>query len=475
MTRRAWVRLDNASNIFLAARSDVDPKVFRISAELDHDVDPGLLQQALDATYERYRLYHAVLRRGVFWHYLQDSDLRPRVTAEEQHTCAPIYRPDRRELLFRVMHHRTRIILELFHALSDGTGALWFLTDMVEAYVRLRHPRQMPEAGRVPGRDDDQSDALAAGDPGFVPAGNPHTEDLVQTVHELTTDSFTHYFRRRRRREPAGPAAGAERPAPLPGARSRKSRTKVYRVTGTRTPDNRPRVVELTMPADEVLQLARAEGVSLTMYLTAVFFESIRLSSPGLGRARTLVASVPVNLRQFFPSTSPRNFFAIVRVEHTYGDNTPDKADPGPVSRSLERGFRPEATPAALEKRLRRLIRFERMPVLRIVPRPVKDVLLRLINWISNRRLTVAVSNLGRVTLPEPADSHVRRMLFHVSAVRPQFCAMSHAGLLTISFTSPFTQTDHIREFARMLTSRGVEVTAAAAQVTEDELQENGQ
>ena len=28
-------------------------------------------------------------------------------------------------------------------------------------------------------------------------------------------------------------------------------------------------------------------------------------------------------------------------------------------------------------------------------------------------------------------------MLFHVSAARPQLCAMSHAGLLTLSFTSP--------------------------------------
>jgi hypothetical protein len=43
VTRRAWVRLDNASNIFLAARSDADPKVFRISAEMDHEVDPQLL------------------------------------------------------------------------------------------------------------------------------------------------------------------------------------------------------------------------------------------------------------------------------------------------------------------------------------------------------------------------------------------------------------------------------------------------
>ena len=460
MSGRAWVRLDNASNIFLAARSDADPKVFRLSAEMDHEVDLQLLQQALDTTYDRYPLYHAVLRRGVFWYYLQDSDLRPVATAEQQHTCAPIYQGDRHRLLFRVMHHRRRVILEIFHALSDGTGALWFLTDLVNTYTRLRYP--------------------APGDHPSEPA------------HELAADSFGHYFRRRRRdrglrrrsRE-ADPAFNREA---APAALTVESRVirladtaekirrrrfhaakQVHRVTGTRTPDNRTRAVELTVPVQAALDLARAEGVSLTMYLTALFFESVRLSSGGLGKHRTLSASVPVNLRQFFPSTSARNFFATIRVEHRYGEG-PD--DLGAICRGLESQFRPKAAPEELERKLRRFIRFERTPALRIVPRPLKDAILGLINRLSNRGLTVAVSNLGRVVLPEPAESRVGRMLFHVSAVRPQFCAMSHAGLLTISFTSPFVETGHIREFARLLTAQGVDVTVAAARVTEAELAE---
>ena len=63
MSRPAWVRLDNASNIFLAARSDSDPKVFRLSAEMDAPVGPDVLQEALDATFDRFPLYHAVLRQ----------------------------------------------------------------------------------------------------------------------------------------------------------------------------------------------------------------------------------------------------------------------------------------------------------------------------------------------------------------------------------------------------------------------------
>jgi hypothetical protein len=481
VTRRAWVRLDNASNIFLAARSDADPKVFRLSAEMDQDVDPRLLQEALDATYDRYRLYHAVLRSGVFWYYLQDSDLRPLVTAENLHTCAPIYQADRRTLLFRVMHHRRRISLEVFHALSDGTGAFWFLSDLVTAYVQLRHSEPDYPLRDVGGISDRPNP------PGRREPGDQPGDDAADQARELTGDSFAHYFRRRRRlRVPASDSAFGRAAAPAVftvenaarsssdpprelGRSNRKPRTKVHRIRGTRTPDNRTRVVELTMPTAEVLALARAEGVALTMYLTAVFFESVRRSSGGPTRTRTLAASVPVNLRQFFPSTSPRNFFATTRVEHTYGAGTDDL---GSICRHLESQFRPNSTPEALEEKLRRFLRFERMPVLRIAPRPLKDVILKLVNHGSNRGLTIAVSNLGRLSLPEPADSHVGRMLFHVSAARPQLSVASHADLLTLSFTSPFTATDHIREFARLLSASGVEVTVAAARVTETELAE---
>ncbi|HIY65764.1 MAG TPA: alcohol acetyltransferase [Candidatus Agrococcus pullicola] len=472
MTRRAWVRLDNASNIFLAARSDADSKVFRMSAELDHDVDAQLLQEALDEVYDHYPLYHAVLRRGVFWHYLQDSDLRPTATPDDQHTCAPIYLPDRRNLLFRVAHHRTRIVLEVFHALSDGTGALWFLSDLLNAYTR--RSSTLPGTAAVPDTPG------SAHPPGTIAPRS----DAAAPRHELTADSFAQYFRGKTEgvgaqdsdfsKAAATPVLEVEDEVdsgkPLrrrPGLRP--SFMDVYHPKGTRTPDNRTRAVELTLPSKDLLDLAKAIEVSPTMYLTALFFESIRRSSGGLGKKRTLSASIPVNLRQFFPSDSARNFFATVTVRHTYGEGLDDIAA---IAKQLDGQFRPKATPEALERKLRKLIRAERMVVLRVFPRPIKDMLLRLINWGINRGISVAVSNLGRVTLPEPAESHVERMLFHVSAVRPQFCAVSHAGYLTISFTSPFTEIGHVREFARMLTENDIPVTVAAAKVTEQELME---
>ena len=489
--RRHWVRLDNASNIFPAARSDVDPKVFRMSAEMDHEVDPALLQEALEETFERFPLYHAVLRRGVFWYYLQDSDLLPVVEEETEPSCAPIYQVDRRSLLFRVLHHRRRISLEIFHALSDGTGALWFLTDLLTAYTRRRFPHQAPADAAAA---EVRPGAQEWPDPPPEAVGARSGAEAAEEVHELTTDAFAQYFRRRRRRRraeddhqeefsrEAAPAVLTveEADAPSqdldgepgePGEPSvpRPSRRRIHRVRGTRTPDHRTRVIELTMPAKPVLRLAKAQGVALTMFLTALFFEAIRRTDDGARGAPTMAASVPVNLRQFFPSTSARNFFATIRVEHTYGRG---EDTPGAVARALQDSFSAEATPEALERKLHRLLRIERLPLARIVPRPLKDMLLSLINHLNNRGLTVAISNLGRVTLPEPAEPHVGRMLFHVSAVRPQFCAISHDGLLTISFTAPFVETDHVREYAALLTEAGVEVTVSAPRVSEDELSE---
>ncbi|MDJ1370321.1 hypothetical protein [Gulosibacter molinativorax] len=471
-TRRHWVRLDNASNIFLAARTESDPKVFRISAEVDHDVEPEMLQRALDETFDRYPLFHAVLRRGIFWYYLQDSDLRPVVAEESLPTCAAIYQGDHRALLFRVVYYRRRISLETFHALSDGTGALWFLSDLVTAYLRMRYHEPLAGDERV--------------------ASLTEEDGQTELTRGLVADSFGHHFRRERRHDLPAPETDFGRAAApatevsltddaqdhaqdhaqdvARSARKRRGSTStVFRVRGTRSPDNRTRAVELTMPASDVLDLARAEGVSPTMYLTAMFLESIRQASNGLGEARTLSASVPVNLRQFFPSTSARNFFATVRVEHTYGD---EPEELGAIARQLEKQFRPKASPEALEAKLRRLIRLERLAVLRILPRPFKDLILRVVNWGNNRGLTVAVSNLGRVSLPRRVDSHVGRMLFHVSAVRPQFCAMTHAGILAIVFSSPFTETGHVKEFARLLSDRGIDVNVAAAAVTELELAE---
>lgn len=177
-----WRRLDNAAKLFSAASNKQNTRVFRFYCELKEDVQPKLLAQALDRTLETYPLFLSVLRKGVFWHYLEKSSLRPEVREEHREPCSRLYIHDKKSLLFEVSYYKKRINFEVFHVLTDGTGATAFLKELVKNYLYLAHAKE--------GLEDV-----------FL-----HPEDM--TVQDQEDDSFVKYYSKearkaKKRKEPA--------------------------------------------------------------------------------------------------------------------------------------------------------------------------------------------------------------------------------------------------------------------------------
>ena len=85
-----------------------------------------ILQRALDETIKEYPYYNSVLRKGLFWYYLDERPARAIVTEEKDPVMAPLYIPGRRTLLYRVSFRRNRLNFDMFHVLSDGAGAFIF-------------------------------------------------------------------------------------------------------------------------------------------------------------------------------------------------------------------------------------------------------------------------------------------------------------------------------------------------------------
>ena len=90
---------------------------------------------------EKYPLFQAVLRKGLFWFYLEHRDIRAVVKQETEPPCSRLYIPDKKSLLFQVTYDKDRINFEVFHALTDGTGAMHFLQELVQNYLILAHPQ----------------------------------------------------------------------------------------------------------------------------------------------------------------------------------------------------------------------------------------------------------------------------------------------------------------------------------------------
>ena len=63
----SFFKLDNAAKIYPAAKNRHWMALFRVSAELDEEIDPMLLSKALSRTLKRYPWLQCRLRRGLFW------------------------------------------------------------------------------------------------------------------------------------------------------------------------------------------------------------------------------------------------------------------------------------------------------------------------------------------------------------------------------------------------------------------------
>ena len=125
-----WRRLDNAAKLYSAASNKRDTRVFRFYCELKEEVRKELLQEALDQTVETFPMFLMVLRKGLFWHYLEPCNLHPVVKEEYKEPCSRLYVKDKKTLLFEVTYYKTNQFRSVpcadrwyrCNGVSEGTG-----------------------------------------------------------------------------------------------------------------------------------------------------------------------------------------------------------------------------------------------------------------------------------------------------------------------------------------------------------------
>lgn len=408
-----WTKLDNASKIFPSTHHNKDTKVFRATCELTEAVNPEILQQALDITMENFTLYKVVLRRGMFWYYLESTDINPIVEIESLPVCAPIYIRGIRSLLFRVFYYHNRINIEIFHALSDGTGALWFIQNVVHHYFIIKYKE-------------------------IFEYNKPKLQYDV-SLSEKMNDSFQRHF--------TGDHA-------FPHINKIKN-IKAYHIHGTRFEENRTLLIEGSMSAKAVLEEAHKYKTTLTIFIAAIFIYSIYKDMTAPGKKRPVVLSVPINLRQFYESDTTRNFFTTMNVSCNF-----EKGNIGieNIIDSIKDDFKGGITEERISAKINRLVALEKNILAKVIPLPLKDFFLRIGNKINDRQITAVTSNIGRIEMPIEFEPYIKQFSFCISARRPQITMCTYRDRLVISFTSPFRETEIQKSMFQFLSKKGIEV-----------------
>lgn len=396
-----WRKLDNAALAFPLVTGKNDTRVFRFYCQLKETVDGEVLQQALDQTMKKYPLFQAVLRKGLFWFYLERRDIHATVKQEKRPPCSSLYIPDKKSLLFQVSYHNNRMNFEVFHGLTDGTGAMNFLEELVQNYLILAHPET--ELPRV-----------------------EHEEEI--TPGDQEEDSFSQYY-------------SSEIP------RNKEKKPAAVKLKGEKLVHSDMDITEVILNVKETLAKARSYGVSITILLTAMLLCSIKEEIPRNRQKRPVTLMIPVNLRNYFPSQSMGNFFGWIEVGYVFEENTSFEE----VLFSVKQQFQEQLQKDKIAMNMNGYVRIEKNPFVRAVPLEIKKFFLMAGANLGSRSITAVYSNIGIIRLPEEYKEYIERFGIFASTDSLQLCSCSYGNQLVLGFTSKIPDDSIQRNFMKML------------------------
>ena len=417
--RAYWRSLDNAAKLFSAASSPKDTRVFRFYCELKEEVKEEILQEALNQTIQKYPVFLSVMRKGLFWHYLEKSELRPVVREEYKEPCSSLYVRDKKTLLFEVTYYKKRINFEVFHALTDGTGATEFLRELVKNYLYLIH------------EEDLEPEELS---------------NQYLTVKDQEDDSFSRYY------DPDFP-------------RKKKKKIRAVQIKKGGKGYEELQINEASMSVKELLGIAREKKVSMSVLLTAAFICAIHEEMSRMQEKKPVILMVPVNLRKIFPSDSMLNFFGYIEPGYQFGGGKDSFED---VLEAVKLYFQENLSKEHMAGRMNELIAIEKHKILKWAPLELKNRCIRAGAKMAEQEVTAVLSNMSVVKMPEDYAQYIEKFGVYTSTNRTELCICSFQDTLSLGFTSRYDSTNIQRNFYRILKELGASVKVAEPDFPED-------
>ena len=226
-----WYKLDLSAIVYPTLQRRDFSSVYRLSVLLKEEINPEMLQRAVNLTMPRFPTYKAAIRKGVFWRYLEPNDRPgPFVQEDVKNPCQPMYFKANNRYLVRIYYYRNRIALEAHHSLGDGTGGMCVLQTLTATYLRLKGHTEIENGGFV--------------------------LDILETPDPVELeDAYMKY-------------ANAKVCPPRPGE-------KAYRVRGTKEPFYTLNIIDGIMSVAEVMKVAKSYNATITEYFNAVLLYAL--------------------------------------------------------------------------------------------------------------------------------------------------------------------------------------------------------
>lgn len=420
---KKWYKLDLSANVYPTLQRKNYSSVYRISAIMSDKVNPELLQKALDRIMPRFPTFAVSIKKGIFWRYLEANNKPgPYVKADVANPCMPIRFKSTNRYLIRIFYYNNKISFEAFHSIADGTGAMSFFKTLLAQYLRMKENVSIPYTEGV--LDPDSKPTPAEAEDAYIKYG--HSEAVL------------------------------------------KRRTaKAYVAGGTMEPFYTLNIISGICDVDKAKEVAKGYKLgrnitaSLGEYLTAVLLQVLldKQKEDNPIRKREVRVAVPVNLRQFFPSDTLRNFIVMLKpgVDPRMGEYTFEE-----LLAAVHNYMQFYVNPHYLRAEINTNLSVQQNLFVRMIPLFIKDIVVRnAYRRVSDRQSSAGMTNLGIVKLPEKMKPYVERfevLMGQPFSNRTNVAIATYNNLLTITFTSSIVETEIERRFFRELVNAGIPV-----------------
>lgn len=415
--RRDWYKLDLSAIVYPTLQRRDFSSVYRLSVVLKEEIQPKVLQQALDMTLPRFPTYKAAIRKGLFWRYLEPNDRPgPFVQEDVKNPCQPMHFKANNRYLVRVYYFRNRIALEAHHSLGDGTGGMCVLQTLTATYLRLLGHEEIENGGFVLDIEEE-----------------PDKEELE--------DAYMRY------------ANAKVRPPRL--------EEKAYRIRGTAEPFYTLNIIDGIMSVSQVMSVAKKYNATITEYLNAVLLEALlqKQDQDGRRRLRPVKIAMPVNLRRFFPSITLRNFITMIYpgVDPRLGEYSFEE-----IVLQVHNYMRYHLNEKLLRGDITTNAATQRNPFIRVVPLFLKDFVVRMFyTKVQDRNSSAGLTNMGALQVPEGMKPLIERFDIYMGqpySRRTNCAIISFEDTLTVNFASSIVEADVERYFFQRLVRDGIHV-----------------
>ena len=414
-----WYKVDNVSKVFLANNSTRNPQTLRVSCTLKEMVDPVLLQKALDATVVSLPELQLRVRRGFFWHYLEKTSVEPIVEPESGRPCPVLYgRGYHGYLHYKVSYYKKRINLDLFHVIADGNGALSFLNHLVINYLKLAHAGELDQVS--------------------VSSGS--------TSEERYQNSFDHFY------------DNSNGPIPKNILNKKKN---AYQCPNRKLPYDQLQFFEVHLDASKIKAKSKELKVSVSSYLGAALMLSIKAGMPFMQRKKPVTISMPVNLRNYYPSETLRNFFNNIDVTHVFDG----KEDIQTLATEFDATLKHALEPERIYDQMNRYQSMERVFFTRMVPLFIKQPVVKAFAKKEKKRVTAVLSNLGIIKFPEEITPYIESVSDFCSTESLFITVTTFGNDLVLGISSAYGSHGTLTRFIKILEETGTEVTAYVSEV----------